>query len=63
MRFRIHLQGDCLRQFNEAWEAFANITREEVGNRQHNISDVEFKNMETLLLSRLRAVRKIVSET
>jgi hypothetical protein len=62
-RFRLHLTGSRLEQFNEAWSAVAGITREQVWNRQPNDSDEQFAKMEQILASRLEALRKVVHDT
>lgn len=62
MRFRLHLNGEKLRAFNDAWERLANTTWKEVENRQPNTSEAEFKKMEQTLISRLESLKKAASD-
>jgi hypothetical protein len=61
--FRVLLNGERLRLFNDAWEKFYRTTREEVYVAQPDDTQEQKSKMEKILVSRLEALRKIVSET
>jgi len=63
MRFRMHLKGERLIEFNKAWDVLMKTTRDEVDTRQPNDSDETHKKMQDIILSRLEAVRKIAHDT
>ena len=63
MRFRLHLKGERLRAFNEAWEALDNTKRDEIHDGQYDTKPEELEKMGKTLASRLEALRKIVIES
>lgn len=63
MRFRMHLKGERLRLFDEAWERLIKTTRVEVDTRQPCDSDETANKMQQIILSRLEAVRKIAADS
>jgi hypothetical protein len=63
MRFRMHLKGERLRLFDEAWDTLMKTTRIEVADRQPGDSDETANKMKQTILSRLEAVRKIADDT